>query len=300
MRGWGRVMFVAAVAAVGRLVPAAAQASPPGVALSWSPTTSAGTFSYGSVAVGKSVSQTFTLTNSGKQSSGPVLVVLLSSLVFAKTADGCSFHSLGANQSCTVTVKYAPAKVGQTDYAVLSAVSPHALAVLELKGSGAPAKASPEITTSQQPTSATLGSSIADKATVTGFVSPSASDAVTFNLYSSATTQTSSTLLFTDTEAVSLSGSTATATSKGYTTAATRTDYWVANFNGDANNSVVSSGATAEPVTITAPYTVCGSGCPYDDLQDAISAVEGGTISNPITVGPGDYTGTNAWSLGRS
>ena len=43
-----------------------------------------------------------------------------------------------------------------------------------------------------------------------------------------------------------------------------------------------------------APYTVCQSGCPYDNLQSAIAAVEKGTITNPITVGPGDYQGTNA------
>ena len=107
------------------------------------------------------------------------------------------------------------------------------------------------INTSQQPASASVGSSIADKATVTGLVSPSSSDTVTFNLYSSATTQNSSTLLFSNTQTVSISGSTATATSAGYTATATGTDYWVATFNGDSNNAAVTSGATAEPVTIT-------------------------------------------------
>ncbi len=102
----------------------------------------------------------------------------------------------------------------------------------------------PAITSNQQPATATVGSSIADQATVTGLVNASSGDTVTFNLYSSATTQNSNTLLFTDTETVSLSGSTATATSKGFTSSATGTDYWVATFNGDSNNSPVSSGAT--------------------------------------------------------
>ena len=48
---------------------------------------------------------------------------------------------------------------------------------------------------------------------------------------------------------MSVSGSTATATSPGYTATATGTDYWVATFNGDSNNAAVTSGATAEPVT---------------------------------------------------
>jgi hypothetical protein len=117
----------------------------------------------------------------------------------------------------------------------------------------------PSINTSQQPASATVGSSIADKATVTGLVNASSGDTVTFNLYSSATVQNSSTLLFTDTETVTLSGGTATATSKGYTATATGTDYWVATFNGDSNNTSVNSSATAEPVTIT-PGTPVAAG----------------------------------------
>ena len=98
--------------------------------------------------------------------------------------------------------------------------------------------ATPTINTSQQPASASVGSSIADQATVTGLVSPSSSDTVTFNLYSSATTQNSSTLLFSNTQTVSISGSTATATSTGYTATATGIDYWVATFNGDSNNAI--------------------------------------------------------------
>ena len=76
---------------------------------------------------------------------------------------------------------------------------------------------------------------------------------MTFNLYSSATTQNSSTLLFTNNQTVSISGSTAMATSAGYTAIASGTDYWVATYNGDSNNAKVASGATAEPVTVGAP-----------------------------------------------
>ncbi len=130
------------------------------------------------------------------------------------------------------------------------------------------------INTSQQPASASVGSSIADKATVTGLVSPSSSDTVTFNLYSSATTQDSSTLLFSDTETVSISGSTATATSAGYTATATGTDYWVATFNGDSSNAAVTSGATAEPVNIDTINT----------SQQPASASVGSSIADKATV----------------
>lgn len=105
--------------------------------------------------------------------------------------------------------------------------------------------ATPSVDTTQQPASAVVGSSIADKATVSGGFNPTGT--VTFNLYSSATVQNSSTLLFSDTEL--LSGG--MATSAGYTATATGTDYWVATYNGDSNNNAVTSTATSEPVVIT-------------------------------------------------
>ena len=96
----------------------------------------------------------------------------------------------------------------------------------------------------QTPAIAYVGESISDTATVSGLVSPSPSDTVTFNLYSSATVQNASTLLHSDTETVSIGGGgTATATSSGYTPSDVGTEYWVATFNGDSNNAKVTSGA---------------------------------------------------------
>ena len=105
--------------------------------------------------------------------------------------------------------------------------------------------ASPAISTQQQPASATVGTSIADQATVSGGDSPTGT--VTFNLYNNP--NGTGTPLFTDTEP--LTGG--TATTKGYTAAATGTDYWVATYNGDSSNNAATSGTAAEPVTITAP-----------------------------------------------
>src|SRR5208282_340836 len=105
------------------------------------------------------------------------------------------------------------------------------------------------INTSQTPTSATVGSSVSDTATVTGLVNANSSDTVTFKLYNNSSG--TGTPLFTSSPVtVTLSGGTATATSPGYASSATGTDYWVATFNGDSNNSVVTSGTALEPVTI--------------------------------------------------
>src|SRR5271166_2626763 len=103
--------------------------------------------------------------------------------------------------------------------------------------------ASPSINTSQQPATATVGTSIADKATVSGGFNPTGT--VTFDLYNNSSA--TGTPLFTDTE--TLSGG--TATSKGYTATATGTDYWVATYNGDSNNSSVTSPAGSEPVLVS-------------------------------------------------
>jgi hypothetical protein len=110
------------------------------------------------------------------------------------------------------------------------------------------ATATPTINTTQQPGSATVGSSIADQATVTGGDSPTGT--VTFNLYgNSAGTGPA---LFTDANVALVSG---VATSTGYTATATGTDYWVVTYNGDSNNNSVSSTANAEPVTVTVTAT---------------------------------------------
>jgi hypothetical protein len=171
----------------------------------------------------------------------------------------------------------------------------------------------PAINTSQQPASATVGSSIADTATVTGLVNASSSDTVTFDLYNNPTA--SGTPLFTDTETVSLSGGTASATSAGYTTTATGTGYWVATFNGDSNNNAVTSGTAAEPVTVSAePVTVTVSGSmtygsspsfTYVSSPSVVSGTVTCTTVDPSTaitptLAAGDYTIDGASCSGGS
>ena len=112
----------------------------------------------------------------------------------------------------------------------------------------------PTITTTAEPTTATAGTSIADQASVSGGDNPTGT--VTFNLYSNATA--TSPALFTDTESL-VSGS---ATSAAYTATAPGTDYWVATYNGDANDNPVTSGVASEPVTINpaTPLAFAGPG----------------------------------------
>ena len=144
--------------------------------------------------------------------------------------------------------------------------------------------ASPTINTSQQPATATVGTSIADKATVSGGFNPTGT--VTFNLYNNS--KATGTPLFTDTE--TLSGG--VATSKGYTATATGTDYWVATYNGDSNNHAVTSGTAAEPVTITPASPTINT------QQLPAIAIVGTSIMDKATVSGGfNPTGTVTFNL---
>jgi hypothetical protein len=145
--------------------------------------------------------------------------------------------------------------------------------------------ATPAINTQQQPATATVGSSIADKATVSGGFNPTGT--VTFNLYNNP--NGTGTPLFTDANEPLVNGM---ATSKGYTATATGTDYWVATYNGDSNNNAVTSGTASEPVVIT-PATPA-----INTQQQPASATVGSSIADKATVSGGDNpTGTVTFNL---
>src|SRR5579859_6215483 len=109
MRSPIRIGTVVTTAMMVLLGPAAGIASASGgPVLSWSPTTSPGTYNYGALNAGQTASQAFTLTNSGSKASGALTVTLTGSLALTKTADSCTGTSLGAKKSRKVTVTYAP------------------------------------------------------------------------------------------------------------------------------------------------------------------------------------------------
>jgi hypothetical protein len=114
----------------------------------------------------------------------------------------------------------------------------------------------PAINTSQLPAVATVGTPIADKATVTGGYNPTGT--VTFYLYDN---PDGTGLLFTDTEPL-VGG---VAISASYVATAAGTNYWVAQYNGDSNNNAAISGAEDEPVLV-------------NPAQPAINTVAGGTV----------------------
>lgn len=134
MRQWFRVLAVLAVGGVALAAPTRAEAgTAPSLSFSASPSPA-----YGSVAVGQSSEQTFTLNNSGGSSTAALKITLTGASAFTIPAGGdlCSALALGPKKTCTVTVRYTPTAGGASDSATLSATSkkPAANAHLALTG----------------------------------------------------------------------------------------------------------------------------------------------------------------------
>ena len=80
--------------------------------LSWTPETN-GVYDYGTVPVGQTVSQVFTLTNNGGSASAALTISISGSPMFTVTSDACSATSLGPGKSCGVVVQFDATSSGQ-------------------------------------------------------------------------------------------------------------------------------------------------------------------------------------------
>lgn len=109
----------------------------PAAALVWSPTTTARTYTFGTLdaGAGATKSATFTLTNSGGSNTGDLMVTLPASTAFTITANACTGVSLGPTQSCSVTLEFAPKKASAAFGSTLVAQSSSVAAGLSLNGS---------------------------------------------------------------------------------------------------------------------------------------------------------------------
>ena len=120
-------------------------------------------------------------------------------------------------------------------------------------------KATPKMATSPQPATGTAGStSLNDKVTLSGLVNPvetgTAAGKITVKLFSPSDSTCTGTATFTDIITAS-SGSGSYTTTGGPTASQAGTWHWTAEYSGDANNATVSSGCTAELVTVARATT---------------------------------------------
>jgi hypothetical protein len=138
------------------------------------------------------------------------------------------------------------------------------------------------LTTNATP-SATIGSPINDKATLTG-ATTTAGGSITFKLYSSlADCNNDANAVFTDTKTVSGNGD---YTSANFTPANVGTYYWLASYSGDANNAKATGacGDTGEQSVVTSvPSSMSSTQSFIPNDSAKISAPHGGDLAGSVT-----------------
>jgi uncharacterized repeat protein (TIGR01451 family) len=153
------------------------------------------------------------------------------------------------------------------------------------------AKASPSVSTTQQPASGAAGDTFNDTATVSGAVHADGTGSITFTLYPAA--DCGGTVV--DQETVGgISGDGDYTTPKGTRISQPGTYYWVASFSGDSNNSAFTSGCNDEPVSV--------AGLNTPSITTALSSASGNTgatvhDSATLTGATADAGGTVTYSV---
>ena len=105
-------------------------------------------------------------------------------------------------------------------------------------------KVSPSISTTPNPSSASVGATLSDTATLSGGYNPTGN--VTFKLYAPSDASCSGTPAYTVTD-----GTVPYSADPGFVSNAAGTWHWTADYAGDTNNNPASSGCSAEPVTVS-------------------------------------------------
>ncbi len=128
--------------------------------------------------------QTFTVTNSGQQSTSAVMVTLggTDKAEFQVTADGCTAQVLPATGSCQITVRFAPVSLGAKSASLTVAATTGGSAVAQLSGTGitqGTLALSPDTHDFGSIQQMTAGASQAFMVKNTGLSSPPASEAAT-------------------------------------------------------------------------------------------------------------------------
>jgi hypothetical protein len=269
------------------LFPAMGPASAAGApVLTWSPTTSPSTYSFGTVNAGQKVSMALTLTNSGGKATGALTVTLAGLPAFTKTADTCTGANLSSKKSCRVTVQYAPATPGQVDSATLTATGKTGTASLAL--TAATAKASPALATSPGPGGTVGATTVKDTATLSNGVNPTGT--IQFKAYGPSTTANCTTTPV-KTETVTVTGNGGYPTPTGFAPAQAGTYWWTASYGGDPNNNPASSGCGDESVTIS-------KASPAIATVPSQGGAVGTTVTDTAIVAGGDNpTGTITFQL---
>src|SRR5207237_1141429 len=112
--------------------------------------------------------------------------------------------------------------------------------------------ASPQVETTQDPASGTVGDTFKDNAKLSGLFGAHAGGTVSFKLFNNKTCDASEGGLIASDGPVAVDGNGEYATPHGASPTQAGTYYWVATYSGEANNKEAVSGCADEPVVIAA------------------------------------------------
>jgi hypothetical protein len=147
---------------------------------------------------------------------------------------------------------------------------------------GCVGKASPTIATTPNPTTATIGDTLNDTATLSGGNSPTGS--VTFSLYSPSDPNCTGTPAYTEADSTA-----PYATTTGYAGNVVGTWHWTAHYEGDTNNNPADSLCTDETVTVNKAqlgiHTTVHSDSPDQALTGNLNLGDGAHDSAAVTGG---------------
>jgi uncharacterized repeat protein (TIGR01451 family) len=148
-------------------------------------------------------------------------------------------------------------------------------------------KASPSVSTTQQPASGAIGETFKDSAILSGAVSPDGTGSITFKLYSAPDCDSS--VLDTETvDGISANGTYSTPT--GFQIANAGTYYWVASFSGDSNNNAFTSGCNDEPVGVAPNSPSIATKLSKETGNDGVVVHDSATMSGQTVDAGGTVT----------
>jgi N-acetylneuraminic acid mutarotase len=132
-------------------------------------------------------------------------------------------------------------------------------------------KVSPSLTTTPNPVTCTICTTVNDAATLSGGNTPTGT--ITFNLYSPSDATCSGAPSFTN--SVPVNGNGSYNTSSGFLINRAGTWRWTASYSGDGTNNPATSGCAAEPVTVTGNFWVTKAPMPSTRRALGVGVVNG-------------------------
>jgi uncharacterized repeat protein (TIGR01451 family) len=238
----------------------------------------------------KTVGDTATLT--GDNPTGDVSFQLYSDAACANPVAGVSGTATldGSGVAALSGASFTPDKAGTYYWGVSYPGDNHNNSASACGGANEEivvGKASPSVSTTQQPASGAIGATFKDTASLSDAVNPDGTGSITFKLYSAA--NCGSTVL--DTETVgSVSANGSYSTPSGFQIENAGTYYWVASFSGDANNNAFTSGCNDEPVAVVPNAPNIATKLSKSTGNDGVTVHDSTTLSGATASAGGTVT----------